>query len=74
MLCFHVVHYRQELKCLIFLLGVNILKKFDALLLLETSVDNAAEENGVLWLNDVFTGVSLDDMIYADASITQLCE
>ena len=74
MLCFHVVHYRQELKCLIFLLGVNILKEFDALLLLETSVDNAAEENGVLWLNDVFTGVSLDDMIYADASITQLCE
>ena len=70
MLCFHVVHYRQELKCLIFLLGVNILKEFDALLLLETSVDNAAEENGVLWLKDVFTGVSLDDMIYADASIT----
>ena len=49
-------------------------KEFDALLLLETSVDNAAEENGVLWLKDVFTGVSLDDMIYADASITQLCE
>ena len=70
MLCFHVVYYRQKLKCLIFLHGVNILKEFDALLLLETSVDNAAEENGVVWLNDVFTGVSLDDMIYADTSIT----
>ena len=52
------------------MLGVNILKEFDALPLLETSVDNGAEENGVLWLNDVFAGVSLNDMICADANIT----
>ena len=52
------------------MLGVNILKEFDALPLLETNVDNGAEKNGVLWLNDVFTGVSLDDMICADANIT----
>ena len=52
------------------MLGVNILKEFDALSLLETNVDNGAEKNGVLWLNDVFTGVSLDDMICADANIT----
>ena len=52
------------------MLGVNILKEFDALSLLETSVDNGSEENGVLWLNDVFPAVSLDDMICADANIT----
>ena len=52
------------------MLGVNILKEIDALLLLETSVDNGAEENDVLWLNDVFTGVSLDDVTCADANIT----
>ena len=48
----------------------SILKEFDALPLLETSIDNGAEENGVLWLNDVFANVSLDDMICADANIT----
>ena len=52
------------------MLGVNILKEFDALPILETSVDNGSEENCVLWLNDVFAGVSLDDMICADANIT----
>ena len=51
------------------MLGVNILEEFDAFSLLETSVDHGAEENGVLWLNDVFTGVSLEDMICADANI-----
>ena len=47
---------------------VNILKDFDALLLLETSIDNGAEENDVLWLNDVFACVFLDNIIYADTN------
>ena len=46
---------------------VNILKNFDALVLLETSIDNEAEENDVLWLNDVFA--SLDNIICADTNI-----
>ena len=52
------------------MLGVNILKEFNALPLLETSVNNGAEEKVVLWLNDVFAGVSLDDMICADDNKT----
>ena len=51
------------------MLGVNILKEF-ALFLLKTSADNGAEENDVLWLNDVFVDVSLDDIRCADANIT----
>ena len=34
--------FSAESNCLIFLLGVNILKEFDALPLLKTSVDNGA--------------------------------
>ena len=52
------------------MLGVNILKEFDALPLLKTSADNGAEENDVLWLNDVFADVSLDDITCADTNIT----
>ena len=52
------------------MLGVNILKEFDALPLLETSVNNRAKKNDVLWLNDVSAGVSLDDITCADANIT----
>ena len=52
------------------MLAVNILKEFVALPLLKTSVDNGAEENDMLWLNDVFAGVSLDDITCADANIT----
>ena len=52
------------------MLGVNNLKEFDALPLLEKSVDNGAEENDVLWLNDVFAGVSVDDITCADTNIT----
>ena len=51
------------------LLSGSCLKKFNALILLKISVDNGAEENDVLWLNDVFAGVSLDDITYADANI-----
>ena len=49
------------------MLAVNILKEFDALPLLKTSVDKGAEENDMLWLNDVFVG---DDITCADANIT----
>ena len=52
------------------MLAINILKEFNALPLLKTSVDYGAEENDMLWLNDVFTSVSLDDMTCADANIT----
>ena len=52
------------------MLAVNILKEFDALSLLITSVDNGTGENDMLWLNDVFAGVSLDDIICADAITT----
>ena len=52
------------------MLSVNILKKFDALFLLKTSADNGAEENDVLWLNDVFADVFLNDITCADANIT----
>ena len=52
------------------MLAVNILKEFDALPLLKTSVDNGAEDNDMLWLNEVFAGVSLDDITYANANIT----
>ena len=51
------------------MLGVNILKEF-AFFLLKTSADNGAEENDVLWLNDVFVDVFLDDIKCADANIT----
>ena len=61
---------RKWQNCLIFLLCVNILKEFDALPLLKTSADNGVEENDVLWLNNVFAGVSLDDVTCADANIT----
>ena len=50
--------------------GVNIFKEFDALPLLKTNGDNGAEENDVLWLNDIFADVSLDDITCADANIT----
>ena len=52
------------------LLSGSCLKEFDALPLLETSFDIGAEENDVLWLNDVFARVSLDDITCADANIT----
>ena len=51
------------------MLGVNILEEFDALPLLKTSADNGVEENDVLWLNNVFAGVPLDDITCADANI-----
>ena len=51
------------------MLGVNVLKEF-ALFLLKTRADNGAEENDVLWLNDVFVDVSFDDIRCADANIT----
>ena len=37
---------------------------------IETSVDNGTKENDALWLNDVFTGVSLNDITCAAANIT----
>ena len=52
------------------MLGVNIIKEFDALPLLKTSVDDGGEENDVFWLNDVFAGVSLNDITCAEANIT----
>ena len=52
------------------MLGVNILKEIDAFPLLETRVDNGAEENDVLWLNNVFASISLNDITAADANIT----
>ena len=52
------------------MLAVNILKEFDSLPLLKTSVDNGAEENDMLWLKDAFACVSLDDITCADANIT----
>ena len=52
------------------MLGVNILKEFDALPLLKTSGDNGAEKNDMLWLNDIFADVFLDDITCADANIT----
>ena len=51
------------------MLGVNILKEFGALPLLKTSANNGAEENDVLWLNNAFVDVSLDDVTCADANI-----
>ena len=47
-----------------------MLKEFDALPSLKTSGDNVAKENDVLWLNDVFADISLDDITCADANIT----
>ena len=52
------------------MLGVNILQEFDALCLLEASVDNGSQENDVLWLTVVFADLSLNDIICADANIT----
>ena len=46
-----------------------MLKEFDALSLLKSG-DNGAEENDVLWLNNVFADISLDDITCADANIT----
>ena len=52
------------------MVGLNILKELDALFLLKTSAYNGVEENDVLWLNDVFANVSMDDITCADANIT----
>ena len=52
------------------MLAVNILKEFDALPLLITSVDNETKENDMLWVNDVFAGVSLNGITCANANIT----
>ena len=52
------------------MLGVNILKEFDALPLLEISVDNGAEENDVLWLDNVIAGIFLDHITRVDTNIT----
>ena len=42
----------------------SCLKEFDGFPLLETSVNNGAKESDVhvFWLNNVFTGVFLDDI------------
>ena len=52
------------------LLSDSCLKEFDALLLFKTSVDNGTKESDVSWLDDVFTGVFLDDISCADFDVT----
>ena len=49
------------------MIGANVLKNFP---LFKTCADNGTEENDVLWLNDAFTDVSLNDITCADANIT----
>ena len=52
------------------LLYLALVLKIDSLSLLQASVDNGAKESNVFWLNDVFTGIFLDDISCADVNVT----